>query len=36
MIDFLDSTLAYQSYGRGIDLELIKAITENAVSNVIH
>ena len=32
---FLDSTIAYQSYGRGINLELIKAITKNAVSNTI-
>ena len=32
---FLDSTIAYQSYGRGIDLELIKAITKNSVSNTI-
>ena len=32
---FLDSTIAYQSYGRGIDLELIKAITKNAVSDAI-
>ena len=27
---FLDSTLAYQSYGRGVNLELVKSITTPA------
>ena len=31
---FLDSTLAYQSYGRGIDLELVKSITTKATNNL--
>ena len=26
---FLDSTLAYQSYGRGVDLELVKSALKN-------
>ena len=32
---FLDSTLAYQSYGRGIDLDLIKSITNSVVKETI-
>ena len=32
---FLDSTLAYQSYGRGVDLELIRAITKSATKNIV-
>ena len=32
---FLDSTLAYQSYGRGIDLKLIESITNKAVDGLI-
>ena len=32
---FLDSTLAYQSFGRGIDLDLIKAITNEAVDGLM-
>ena len=32
---FLDSTLAYQSFGRGIDLNLIKSITNKAVDGLI-
>tara|TARA_B100000614_G_scaffold228123_1_gene219682 strand:- start:2138 stop:2743 length:606 start_codon:yes stop_codon:yes gene_type:complete len=32
---FLDSTLAYQSYGRGIDLDLIKSITNSVVNETI-
>ena len=32
---FLDSTLAYQSYGRGIDLNLIKLITNSVVNETI-
>ena len=32
---FLDSTLAYQSFGRGIDLDLIKAITNEAIDGLI-
>jgi len=31
---FLDSTLAYQSYGRGVDLKLVKAITSKATDNI--
>ena len=32
---FLDSTLAYQSFGRGIDLDLIKSITNEAIDGLI-
>ena len=32
---FLDSTLAYQSFGRGIDLNLVKSITNEAVDGLI-
>tara|TARA_B100000029_G_C17478237_1_gene924588 strand:- start:332 stop:943 length:612 start_codon:yes stop_codon:yes gene_type:complete len=32
---FLDSTLAYQSYGRGVDLKLIKAMTKSVTRNII-
>ena len=32
---FLDSTLAYQSFGRGVDLNLIKSITNEAVDGLI-
>ena len=32
---FLDSTLAYQSFGRGIDLKLIQAITNAVVGDAI-
>ena len=32
---FLDSTLAYQSFGRGIDLNLIESITNKAVDGLI-
>ena len=32
---FLDSTLAYQSFGRGIDLNLVKLITNEAVDGLI-
>jgi len=32
---FLDSTLAYQSYGRGINLKLIESITNKAVDGLI-
>ena len=32
---FLDSTLAYQSFGRGIDLDLIYSITNSVVKNMI-
>ena len=32
---FLDSTLAYQSFGRGIDLKLIESITNEAVDGLI-
>ena len=32
---FLDSTLAYQSFGRGIDLNLIQSITNTVVESAI-
>jgi len=32
---FLDSTLAYQSFGRGINLELIQLVTQAVVQNAI-
>lgn len=32
---FLDSTLAYQAYGRGIDLDLIKLITNAVVRSTV-
>ena len=32
---FLDSTLAYQSFGRGIDLNLINSITSEAVDGLV-
>lgn len=32
---FLDSTLAYQSFGRGVDLKLIESITNEAVDGLI-
>ena len=32
---FLDSTLAYQSFGRGIDLDLIKSITNEAIDGLM-
>jgi len=32
---FLDSTLAYQSFGRGIDLKLIQSLTNAVVENII-
>ena len=32
---FLDSTLAYQSFGRGIDLELIQSLTNAVVQSII-
>ena len=32
---FLDSTLAYQSFGRGIDLGLIQSITNAVVGNIV-
>jgi len=32
---FLDSTLAYQSFGRGIDLNLVQSITNEVVGDVI-
>ena len=32
---FLDSTLAYQSYGRDVDLELVQAITSKVTNGVI-
>lgn len=32
---FYDSTLAYQGYGRGIDIEKIKIINEIASSNIV-
>ena len=32
---FLDSTLAYQSFGRGVDLKLIQAITNTVVGDAI-
>ena len=32
---FLDSTLAYQSYGRDVDLELVQAITSKVTNRVI-
>ena len=32
---FLDSTLAYQSFGRGVDFNLIKSITNKAVDGLI-
>ena len=32
---FLDSTLAYQSFGRGIDLNLINSITNVAVDGLV-
>ena len=31
---FLDSTLAYQSFGRGVDLDLINSITNKAVDGL--
>ena len=32
---FLDSTLAYQSFGRGIDLNLVKSITNEVIDGLI-
>ncbi len=32
---FLDSTLAYQSFGRGVDLDLINSITNKAVDGLV-
>ena len=32
---FFDSTLAYQSYGRGINIDLVKKITEEILQNYI-
>ena len=32
---FLDSTLAYQAYGRGVDLDLINSITNAVVETVV-
>ncbi len=32
---FLDSTLAYQSFGRGVDLNLVKLITNKVVDGLI-
>ena len=32
---FLDSTLAYQSFGRGIDLKLIQSLTNAVVQSII-
>ena len=32
---FLDSTLAYQSFGRGVNLELVKRITLEVTKNIV-
>ena len=32
---FFDSTLAYQSYGRGINMDLVKIITDEILQNYI-
>jgi len=32
---FIDSTVAYQGYGRGIDLELIRALNQTAIGDAV-
>ena len=32
---FIDSTAAYQGYGRGIDLELIRALNKTAIGDAV-
>ena len=32
---FLDSTLAYQSYGRGVNLDLVNIITKEVTKNIV-